>query len=158
MGLEAELTARRKAAKRTRCGGLERESAGTGEAEQRWRTRRCVATIARVLPGLDVAAVRHFCEQRVPPHALHQVRVELVPTRGAVTIVERRAPWREHYGPEWTSRGVARLRYTAKTGLWMLFWSDRNGRWHRYDLIDPTSELRALIAEVDQDPTCIFWG
>jgi hypothetical protein len=22
------------------------------------------------LPGLDVAAIRHFCEQRVPPHAL----------------------------------------------------------------------------------------
>jgi hypothetical protein len=111
-----------------------------------------------MLPGLDVAAVRHFCEERVPPHALHQVRVELVPTRGAVTIVERRAPWREDYGPEWTSRGVARLRYTAKTRLWVLFWSDRNARWHRYDLVDPTGDVRGLIAEVNRDPTCIFWG
>jgi hypothetical protein len=103
------------------------------------------ATIVRVLPGLDVAAVRHYCEQRVPPHALHQIRSELVLTRGAATIVERRAPWREDYGPEWTSRGVARLRYTTKSGVWTLYWSDRNGRC-------------VLLDEVDRDPTCIFWG
>jgi hypothetical protein len=29
-----------------------------------------------VLPGVDVAAIRRYCEQRVPPNALHQVRVE----------------------------------------------------------------------------------
>jgi Protein of unknown function (DUF3024) len=79
-------------------------------------------------------------------------------TRGAVTIVERRAPWREDYGPEWTSRGVARLRYTAKSGVWTLYWSDRNARWHRYDLIEPTPDIRVLLDEVDRDPTCIFWG
>ena len=82
-----------------------------------------VSTIACALPGLDVAAIRHCCEQRVPPHAPHQVRSELVLSGGAATIVERRAPWREDFGPEWTSRGVARLRYTAKTGLWTLFYA-----------------------------------
>jgi hypothetical protein len=51
------------------------------------------------LPGLDVAAIRHYCEQRVPPHALEDVRVDAVISRGAVTIVERRPPWREDYGP-----------------------------------------------------------
>lgn len=116
------------------------------------------ATIVRVLPGLDVSAVRHYCEQRVPPHALHQVRIELVASRGAVTIVERRAPWREGIGPEWTSHGVARLRYTAESGVWTLYWKDRNARWHRYDLIDPTPDIRVLLDEVDRDPTCIFWG
>jgi hypothetical protein len=29
------------------------------------------------------------------------------------------------------------LRYTAKGAIWTLYWSDRNGRWHRYDLIGP---------------------
>lgn len=105
-----------------------------------------------------LAAVRHYCEQRVPPHALHQVRSELVLTRGSVTIVERRAPWREDYGPEWTSRSVARLRYTATSGAWTLYWSDRNGRWRRYDLIEPTPDVRVLLDEVDRDPTGIFWG
>jgi hypothetical protein len=111
-----------------------------------------------VLPGLDVAAIRHYCEQRVPPHALDQVRSELVLSRGAATIVERRAPWREDFGPEWTSRGVARLRYTAKSGLWTLFCSDRNGRWHRYGRMGPTRDIGVLLDEVDRDATCIFWG
>lgn len=111
-----------------------------------------------VLPGLDVAAIRHFCEQRVPPHALHQVHLELVESRGAVTIVERRAPWREDYGPEWSSLGIARFRFTAKSGLWTLYWRDRNQRWHVYDLVQPTADVIALLDEVDRDPTCIFWG
>ncbi len=63
-----------------------------------------------MLPGLDVAAIRHYCEQRVPPHALHQVRIEA----RMVTVMECRAPWHEEYGPEWTRRGIARFRYTAK--------------------------------------------
>ena len=111
-----------------------------------------------MLPKLDVAAVRAYCEQRVPPHALHQVRVEAVLTRGAVTIVERRAPWREDYGPEWSTGGIARLRYTAARGEWTLYWRDRNARWHRYDLIDPSSNITDLLREIDTDPTCIFWG
>jgi len=111
-----------------------------------------------VLPGLDVAALRHFCEQRVPPHALHQRRLELVESRGAVTIVERRAPWREDFGPEWTSRGMVRFRYVAKNGLWTLYWRDRNQRWHRYDLIEPSADILVLLDAVDRDPTCIFWG
>jgi len=61
------------------------------------------------LPGLDVAAVRHFCEQSVPPHALHQVRIEADISPTAVTTVEVRAPWREDYGPAWTRGGVARV-------------------------------------------------
>lgn len=111
-----------------------------------------------MLPAVDVAAVRAYCEQRVPPHALHQVRVEAVLTRGAATVVERRAPWRADYGPEWTATGIARLRYTVARGEWALYWRDRNARWHRYDLIEPSSDIAVLLDEIDQDPTGIFWG
>ncbi len=110
------------------------------------------------LPGLDVAAVRHYCEQRIPPDALDQVRLEAIVSRGAVTITERRAPWREDYGPEWTARGIARLRYTSTRGEWALYRSDRNARWHRYDLIDASPDITRLLDELDRDPTCIFWG
>ncbi|MHB1808470.1 MAG: DUF3024 domain-containing protein [Solirubrobacteraceae bacterium] len=111
-----------------------------------------------MLPGLDVAALRHYCEQRVPPHAIDQLRTELDVSRGAVTIMECRAPWREGSGPRWSRRGVARLRYTVKTGLWALYWKDRNDRWHRYDLVEPTADIRVLLDEIDRDLTCIFWG
>jgi hypothetical protein len=114
--------------------------------------------LGSVLPGLDVAAVRAYCEQVVPPHALHEVRVETIVTRGAVTIVERRAPWRDGENPEWSTSEIARLRYIAARGEWTLCWRDRNARWHRYDQIKPSSEIGTLLQEIDSDPTCIFWG
>lgn len=110
------------------------------------------------LPGLDVAAIRHFCEQRVPPHAIDQVRVEVEPGTTAVTIVERRAPWREDYGPEWSSLGIVRLRYVAKREQWILYWRDRNEHWPKYDLIEPSSDVLVLLDEIDRDRTGIFWG
>lgn len=122
---------------------------------------RCATstTLGRMaLPGLDVAAIRHFCEQRVPPHALHQVRVEADVSSTAVTIVEARAPWREDYGPQWTRGGVARLRYVSKRKHWVLYWRDRNQRWHLYDLLEPSPDVLVLLDEIDRDPTSIFWG
>ena len=109
-------------------------------------------------PPIDVAAIRSYCEQRVPPHALHQVRLETIVERNIVTIVERRAPWRPDYGPEWTTGPVARLRYVHKYRHRTLLWRDRNQRWHHYDLVEPTADVTALINEIERDPTGIFWG
>jgi len=35
---------------------------------------------------------------------------------------------------------------------------DRNLELHLYDLVDPTPNIEALLAEIDADPTAIFWG
>ena len=109
-------------------------------------------------PGIDIAAIRSYCAQRVPPHAADDIRVETIETRNIVTVVERRPPWRDDYGPAWTELGIARFRYTAKTGLWSLYWRDRNQKWHLYDVLEPTKDIVRLIDEVDRDQTCIFWG
>jgi hypothetical protein len=94
----------------------------------------------------------------VPEDARHQVRVECDVTSRQVTIVERRAPWREDFGPEWTSVRLARLRYTASTRSWALYWRDRNLRFHSYDQLAPSARIDDLLAEIDRDPTGIFWG
>jgi hypothetical protein len=31
-------------------------------------------------------------------------------------------------------------------------------RFHRYDRIEPSAAVTALIDEIDRDPTGIFWG
>jgi hypothetical protein len=111
-----------------------------------------------MLPKLDVAAIRHYCEQRIPPHALDQVRVEAVVEARTVTIVERRAPWRPDLGLEWTASAQARFRYAATTRAWTLYWGDSNRRWHRYELIGPSNDVRVLLDELDRDPTAVFWG
>jgi hypothetical protein len=69
-----------------------------------------------------------------------------------------RAPWRDDYGPDWTSFPIARLRYTATTNTWILYWRDRHLKFHRYDMIDPTPQIEDLLTEIDRDPSGIFWG
>ena len=73
-------------------------------------------------------------------------------------IVERRAPWRPDFGPEWSTVGVARLRYTATKHEWTLQSAGSNGRWSRYEHINPVSRISVLLDEIDRDPTGIFWG
>ncbi|HTP14756.1 MAG TPA: DUF3024 domain-containing protein [Streptosporangiaceae bacterium] len=110
------------------------------------------------LPELDVARVQRWCAARIPGHARHQVRVECELAPRHLTIIERRAPWREDFGPEWTTLPIARLRYTAADKSWTLYWRDRNLRFHIYDLLAPSPTVEDLLAEIDRDPTCIFWG
>jgi hypothetical protein len=109
-------------------------------------------------PELDVARVQRWCVARVPEHARHQVRVECDVAPRHLTIVERRAPWRENLGPAWTSFPIARLRYTAATRSWTLYWRDRNLRFHIYDRLAPSPRVDDLLNEIDRDPTAIFWG
>lgn len=110
------------------------------------------------LPDLDVARVHRWCEARVPVHALHQVRVECEVSARHMTILERRAPWREDYEPDWTSFPIARLRYTATTNTWILYWRDRSLKFHRYDLLEPTPHIEDLLTEIDRNVSGIFWG
>ena len=110
------------------------------------------------LPDLDVARVQRWCEGRVPEHARGQIRVECQVAPRHLTIVERRAPWREDFGPEWISVPIARLRYTVADKSWTLYWRDRNLHFHLYDLLPPSNRIDDLLTEIDRDPTCIFWG
>ena len=110
------------------------------------------------LPELDVARVQRWCAARVPEHARRQVRVECELAPRHLTIIERRMPWREDAGPEWTSLPIARLRYTAADKSWTLYWRDRNLRFHIYDQLAPSRRVEDLLTEIDRDPTCIFWG
>lgn len=110
------------------------------------------------LPELDIARAQRWCADQVPEHARHQVRIECLVAPRHLTIVERRAPWREDLGPEWTNFPVARLRYTAASKSWTLYWRDRNLRFHLYDLLEPSHPVDDLLNEIARDPTCIFWG
>lgn len=110
------------------------------------------------LPDLDIARVQRGCAARVPEHARHQVRVECQIAPRHLTIIERRAPWREDYGPEWPSFPIARLRYTLADKSWTLYWRDRNLRFHVYDPLEASNRVEDLLSELDRDPTCIFWG
>ena len=108
--------------------------------------------------SLDIARVQRWCAARVPEHARHQVRVECQIAPRHLTIVERRAPWREDLGPEWTSFPIARLRYTAADKTWTLYWRDRNLRFHIYDLLAPSNQVEDILNELDPTPPASSGG
>lgn len=102
--------------------------------------------------------VEAFCETRVPPHARDQVRLEASVRGNAITIVERRPPWRPDFGPDWSSQRIAQLRYDPDSGAWSLFARDRNDRRLAYFRPIRSRDVAPLLAEIDADPTGIFWG
>ncbi len=104
------------------------------------------------------AKVAAFCERRVPAHVRDKVRLEHTVRGNAITVIERRPPWREDFVPEWSSMKIAQLRYDATSRTWTLWWADRNGRWDRCWDVGETSDIDELLAEIDEDPTGIFWG
>lgn len=111
-----------------------------------------------MLPPEDVERARRWAEQRVPERARHQVRVEIETSDQAITIVERRAPWRDDLGPEWTRHPIARLRYTSKRGEWTLYRPGRNLKFHHYDLATPSADIARTPRRSRTRSTSIFWG
>ena len=103
-------------------------------------------------------AVEKYCDSCVPESLRGQIRIECSRRGEAITIVERRPPWKPEFGREWSTVKVAQLRYDDSNRAWSLRWSDSNGRWHQYDLVPPSRTIEPLIAEVEADPTGIFWG
>lgn len=85
-----------------------------------------------------------------------EIRVEYEIRANSVTIVERRPPWRPELGSEWSRVTVAQLRYEDRE--WTLYWSEHSERWHPFEDLDPTSDLPAVLREIDGDPAGIFWG
>ena len=110
------------------------------------------------LPELDLAKIRRYADARVPLRVAAQVRMEVAVRGTAVTIVERRPPWRADLDTEWSSFPIAQLRFDPARAEWRLYWRDRNLRWHQYDRIAAASHVDPLLAEIDADPTTIFWG
>lgn len=98
----------------------------------------------------------NFCRSRVPDHVRDQYRLEFGVRANSVTLYECRAPWRP--GQPWSRQPSAQFRFDPGQLAWTLYWADRNGRWHPYDDVPPTPDLADLLAEVNADPTGIFFG
>ncbi|MGH3674300.1 MAG: DUF3024 domain-containing protein [Mycobacterium sp.] len=112
------------------------------------------------LPDEDVALVRRWVDalnSGMPAHVTSQLRYRLDIERNALTIVECRPVSVDDPRGKWFEVFVARLRFFRSRG-WELYWPDRNSEFHVYDLIEPTHDVTVLLDEIDDDPTCIFFG
>lgn len=113
-----------------------------------------------MLPENDLQRVQDWLDQRndgVPIDIRDKIRYEMDTGAHDIAIFECRSPWKVEFGPDWTRSPVARLRYTVVHGMWSLDWRNSHGEFHPYD-INPSPDVTDLLAEIDEDPTAIFWG
>ncbi len=95
-------------------------------------------------------------ERRSPQGLRDKIRLSTRVLGNTMTLFEHHPAFDE---PDaWAELEVAQFRYDPTSQLWSLYCADRNGRWHRYTHTRPTRDFAALAREVDEDPTCIFWG
>ena len=104
-----------------------------------------------------LAKVEAYCERHVPEQYRDEMRLDASARGKAITIVERRPPWREDYGPEWTSMRIAQMRYDPATSCWSIFWADRNDRWLRYPA-RPARSIERILAVIESDQSGAFFG
>ena len=50
------------------------------------------------------------------------------------------------------------IHYDRQKGHFSLYCADRNDKWYRYDPFESTTDIDAILQEIDEDPTGIFWG
>jgi len=106
-----------------------------------------------MLPEEDVETVRQWAEAKTPPEFRDRMRVEVEVEQRSLTIVECSL-----MGDRWLSVPAAKLLWTGRTQVWTLYRFDSNSKPHRYEFLEPSPRLQDLLGEVDDDPTCIFWG
>lgn len=97
-----------------------------------------------------------FCEARVPLHVRDKVQLKFIIKGGAAILIESRPFFMDK--SRWIDHNVAQFAFDAKTRVWALYCYDRNGKRRPYGNCKPGSNIEDLIAEVDADPTGIFWG
>ncbi|MES2092582.1 MAG: DUF3024 domain-containing protein [Actinomycetota bacterium] len=108
---------------------------------------------------LDRRRISSWCEARVPAAARDEIVVSAIFRGNSAEIIEGRPPWREDFGPERSSNRIAKLTVDPVANTWILFATDRNDRLLNYSRdIGVGTSLVEILAELDADPTSIFWG
>jgi hypothetical protein len=97
-----------------------------------------------------------LCRRRSPAHLKDELSFGYIVEGHDVLVSERRPRWQSP--GEWTESGVAKLKYTRKTGLWQLYWQRASLKWVKYDPFPPNRDLAVLVEEADRDPHGCFFG
>ena len=112
------------------------------------------------IPELQQRQIRRdlqaYCDD-IPVHARHQVRLGFSMSSSSIELFEERPPWDAPQKP-WIKHPVAKFRFVATGAVWKLYCIRRDQKWHRYELLPSASRFDTLLAEVEEDPICIFWG
>lgn len=100
-------------------------------------------------------AVGGMCRRRNRPEFKDELSLEYAVDGHDVVVFERRPRFR---GPGVTDLPCAKLKFVKTTGEWRLYWMRRDLKWHGYEPLPSSDRLDQLVAEIDEDPNCCFFG
>lgn len=95
-----------------------------------------------------------YCRERLSAYLHDDIRLGFKFRANSVTLYEERPAFAKP--GIWAEMPVAQFRFQPKTREWVLYYPDRNSKWHEY--AGPTRNFETLLKEVHEDPTAIFWG
>lgn len=97
-----------------------------------------------------------FCRQKIPLEIRNQVRMEYSINSHDVEIFEVRPRWDNPQEEMQTPVAKIKLVRTAKE--WRLFWMRQDLKWHRYEPLQSSRDLKEIVDEIDQDRQGCFFG
>ena len=97
-----------------------------------------------------------MCRDRSPSDIKDELELIYRVKGHDVTILEKRPDWQDPC--ETMEIPVAKLKYVRTKNEWRLYWQRRDLKWHSYDLLPYSRDLKELVGEVDEDPYCCFFG
>ena len=97
-----------------------------------------------------------YCRDDPRPEVRAQLRHGFRVDGNSVELFESRPAYVPPH--DWRDSGVAKFRYVHGRGVWQLLCQHRDLRWHRYRRLPEAPSIDRLLAEVEADPTGIFWG
>lgn len=111
------------------------------------------------IPEADLALIVAYCAQASPAEFASEAKVECLVRGSTVEIVEATRLDAER-DEDWLRVPNARLTFAA--GQWTLSCFDEDSKAIRYDVWEPDfvqpTTVEAILAEIEADPTEIFWG
>jgi DUF3024 family protein len=101
--------------------------------------------------------VAAFVQKHRPPvHIREQVDLGFRFDGRNVELFEIRPQWDDR--SKKTEESVAKARYLASRGEWLVYWQRADLKWHKYDPQPEVATLEAFLALVAEDKYGCFFG
>jgi hypothetical protein len=95
-------------------------------------------------------------KRRPPPHLRAQLDLGWRVEGHTVQVFELRPHWRDPGSTLETP--VAKATFVRSRGFWRLYWRRGDGKWHGYEPMPEALSFEAVLAVVDADEYCCFFG
>ena len=99
-----------------------------------------------------------YCNNKIPAHVRHQLRLSFSLRGNTATVFEARAVYDQP--GKWTKMPIAQFRLNVIDRLWRLYCANlkRQDGWLLYPDAEPMKDFGVLLTALDQDRSGVFWG